>query len=89
MKKTQIVMNKPVYLDLSILELSKMVMYKFWYDYVKAKYGEKVRLCCVDTDSLIIYIKTKNVYSDAAKDAETRTDSSNNELDRTLPKRKK
>ena len=78
-------MNKPVYLDLSILELSKIVMYKFWYDYVKAKYGEKV----TDTDSLIIYIKTKNVYSDAAKDAETRTDSSNNELDRTLPKRKK
>ena len=40
-KKTQIVMNKPVYLDLSILELSKIVMYEFWYDYVKAKYGEK------------------------------------------------
>ena len=45
MKKTEILMNEPVYLGLSILELSKILMYKFWYDYVKPKYGEKARLC--------------------------------------------
>ena len=51
-------MNKPVYLGLSILELSKMIMYKFWYDYVKPKYSEKAKLCYMETDSFIVYIKT-------------------------------
>ena len=44
MRKTQILMNKPVYLGLSILDLSKTVMYEFWYDYVKPKYGENAKL---------------------------------------------
>ena len=48
-------MNKPVYLGLSILELSKILMYEFWYDYVKPKYGKNVRLCCMDSDSFIVY----------------------------------
>ena len=52
MKKMQILMNKPVYFGLSILELSKMLMYGFWYDYVKPKYGEKAELCYMDTVSL-------------------------------------
>ena len=52
MKKTEILMNKPVSLGLSLLELSKILMYKFWYSYVKPKYGEKVKLCYTDTDSL-------------------------------------
>ena len=52
MKKMQILMNKPVYFGLSILELSKMLMYGFWYDYVKPKYGEKAGLCYMDTVSL-------------------------------------
>ena len=47
-------MNKPVYLGLSILELSKILMYKFQHDYVKPKYGEKVKLFYIDTDSFII-----------------------------------
>ena len=51
-------MNKPVHLGLSILELSKILMYEFWYDYVKPKYGEKAKLCYMDTDSFIVYIKT-------------------------------
>ena len=50
-------MNKPVYLGLSILELSKVLMYEFWYDYVKPNYGEKVKFCCIDTDSFIIHIE--------------------------------
>ena len=50
-------MNKPVYLGLSILELSKILMYEFCYDYIKPKYGEKAKLCYVDTNSFIVYIK--------------------------------
>ena len=59
--KTQILMNKLVYLGLSILELSKIVMYEFWYDYVKPKYKEKAKICYVDTNSFIIYIKTRHL----------------------------
>ena len=55
--KKKMLMNKPVYLGLSILELSKILMCEFWYDYVKLKYGEKAKLCYVDTNSFIVYIK--------------------------------
>ena len=55
-------MNKPVYLGLSILELSKILMYEFWCGYVKLKYGEKLKLCCyMDTDCFIVYIKTHDI----------------------------
>ena len=50
-------MNSPVYLALSILDLSKMVMYEFWYYYIKPIYGEKSKLFCMDTDSFIVYMK--------------------------------
>ena len=56
-EKKQLLMNKPVYLGLSVLELSKILMYEFWYDYVKPKYDEKTKLCYMDTDSFIVYIK--------------------------------
>ena len=82
MKKTEILMNKPVYLGLLILELSIILMYEFWYDYVKPKYGEKVKLCYMDTDSFIVYIKTDDIYKDILEDVETRYDTSNYELDR-------
>ena len=59
MKRTQILMNKPVYLCLSILKISKIVMCHFWYDYVKPKYGEKAKLCYMDSDSFIVYKKQK------------------------------
>ena len=49
-------MNEPVYLGLSIIELSKILMYEFWYDYVKPMYGKKAKLCYMDTDSFIVYI---------------------------------
>ena len=55
-------MNRPVYLWLSILELSKMLMYEFSHDYVNPKYGEKEKLCYMDTDSFILYIKTNYTY---------------------------
>ena len=57
-RKTQILMNKPVYLGLAILDLSKTVMYELWYDYVKRKYGENVKFCYMDTDSFIVLVKT-------------------------------
>ena len=59
MKKTKVKMNKPVYLGLSILEISKTLMYEFWYDYIKPKYGDTVKLCYMDTDSFIMDIKQK------------------------------
>ena len=80
-------MMKPVYLGLSILELSKIVMHEFWYDFVKPKYGEKAKLYYMDTESFILYIKTDDIYKDIAEDAETRLNVSNYELDRSLPKR--
>ena len=58
MKKIKVKMNKPVYLGLSILEISKTLVYEFWYDYIKPKYQNNAKLCCMDTDSFIIHIKT-------------------------------
>ena len=87
-EKTQIFMNKPVYLGLSILELSRILIFGFWYDYVKPKYGEKTKLCYMDTDSFIVYIKTDGIYKDIAEHVETRFDTSDYELDRPLPKGK-
>ena len=88
MKKTEILMNKPVCLGLSILEFSKILLYEFWYNYVKPKYGEKAKFCCMDTDSFIVYIKTDDTHKDIREDVETRFDTSNNELDRSLSKGK-
>ena len=64
MKKTEVKMNKPVYLGQAILDISKTLMYEFWYDYIKPKYGDKARLCYMDTDSFIMYIKTADFYKD-------------------------
>ena len=65
-------MNKPIYLGLSILDLSKTVMYEFSYDYVKSKYGEHAKLFYVDTDSFIVRVKTEDIYKDVTEDAEAR-----------------
>ena len=70
-------MNKPVYLGLSILELSTTLMYGFWYDYVKPRYGEKAKLGYIDADSFIVYIKADDIYKNIAEDVETRFDTSN------------
>ena len=61
-------MNKTLYLGLSILELNKVVIYGFWYDYVKPKYGEKAKLCYMDTDSFIFHVKTDDIYKDIVGD---------------------
>ena len=77
MKKTKIKMNKPVYLGMSILYISKTLMYKFWYDYVKPKYKEKAKLCYMDTDSFVINIFTEDFFEDINNDVERWFDTSN------------
>ena len=66
MRKAQILMNKPVYLGLPILYLSKTVMYEFWHDYVKQRYGENGKLCYMDTDNFTVYVKADDIYKDTA-----------------------
>ena len=83
MKKTKVKMNKPIYLGLSILEISKILMYEFWYDYMKPKYNN-IKLCCMDTDSFIMNIKTNDFYEDIANDVENRFDTSNYEVNKPL-----
>ena len=85
MEKTKVKTNKPIYLGLSILEISKILIYEFWYDYMKPKYGNKVKLCYMDTDSFIMNIKTNDFYDDITNDVENRFDTSNYEVNRPLP----
>ena len=85
MRKVKVKMNKPIYLGLSILDISKITMYEFWYDYVKSKNEDKARLCYMDTDSVVVNIKTKDFYKDIAEDVKERFDTSNYIYDRPLP----
>ena len=87
MGKVRVVMNKPVYLGQAILDLSKTIMYEFHYDYMIPKYGDRLKLCYMDTDSLIYNIKTEDFYKDIADDVETRFDTSGypNDGSRPLP----
>ena len=68
MRRAKVKMNKPIYLGLSILEISKILVYEFWYDYMKPKYDDNVKLCYMDTDSFIMNIKTEDFYKDIAND---------------------
>ena len=88
MKKTKVKMNKPIYLGLSILEISKTLMYEFWHDYMKPKYNNNVKLCYMDMDSFIMSIKTNDFYKDIANNVENRFDTLNYEVNRPLPTRK-
>ena len=83
MKKTKVKINKPIYLGLSILQISKTLMYEFWYDYLKPE--DNVKLCYMDTDSFIMNIKTNDFYKDISNDVENRYDTSNYEVNRPLP----
>ena len=85
MKNTKIKTNKPVYLGLSILEISKTLMYEFWYDYMKPKYGDNVKLCYMDTVSFIMHVKTEDFYKDIADDVVKRFDTQNYEINKPLP----
>ena len=70
MKKTKVKMNKPVYLGMLILDISKTLMYEFWYDYIKPKYGVRAKLCYMDTDSFAIHIITEDFYEVISNDVE-------------------
>ena len=85
MRKVKVKVNKPIYLGLSILDISKITMYEFWYDYVKIKYQDKARLCYMDTDSFVVNIKTKDFCKDISQDVNKRFDTSNYTFDRPLP----
>ena len=85
MNKTKVKMNKPIYLGISILDISKILMYEFWYDYIKPKYGNTVKLCYIDTDSFVMNIKMNDFFKDIANDVEKRFDTSNYECNRPLP----
>ena len=85
MKKTKVKMNKPIYLGLSTLEISKILMYEFWYDYMTPKYDNNVKLYYMDTNSFIMNIKTNDFYKDFANDVDNRFDTSNYEVNRPLP----
>ena len=77
MKKVEVKLNEPIYLGQAILDISKTIMYEFWYDYIKPKYKDNARLCYMYTDSFIINIKTEDFYKDIASDVERRFDASN------------
>ena len=87
MKKTKVKMNKPVYLGMSILDISKTLMYEFWYDYIKPKYHRRAKLYYMDIDSFVIHIKTEDFYEDIADRVEKWFDTSNYSKDdnRLLP----
>ena len=93
MKKVEVKMNKPIYLGQTILDISKILMYEFLYDYIKPRYGDKARLCYMDTDSFVMYIKTEDFYKDIADDVERWFDTSNynwkDERPRPIGKNKK
>ena len=84
MKKTKVTMNTSVYLGVSILDISKILMYEFWYDYIKPKYGDRTKLCYMDADNFIPHIITEDFYEDIADDVERQFDTSNYDDKRPL-----
>ena len=70
MKEARVKMVKPLHLGISILDISKILMYEFWYGYIKPKYGDKAKLCYTDTDSFVIYIKTEDFLENISNDVE-------------------
>ena len=87
MKKREIYMKKPVYLGQAILDISKTLMYKFWYEYIKPKYADNAKLCYMDTDSFVIHVKTNDFFHDISNDVNLWFDTSNyiTKLPRPLP----
>src|SRR3954464_9527416 len=67
MRKASVTLNKPIIVSASVLGLSKLLMYRFWYGFVKEKYGDKAQLEYMDTDSFIYHVKTEDIYKDMAE----------------------
>ena len=85
MKKAEVKMNKPTYLGQATLDISKTLMYEFWCDYLKPKYGDNARLCYTDTDSFVILVKTEDFYKDIADDVDKWFDTSKYKKDDNKP----
>ena len=77
MKKTRVKMTKFLYLGMPILDISKTIMYKFWYDYLKPKYRDKEKTYYTDTDSFVIHVKTEDFFEDISNDVEKCFNTSN------------
>ena len=86
-KKIRVKKTKPLYLGMSILDISEILMHEFWYDYINRKYRERAKLCYTDADSFINYIKTEDFFEDISNDVEGWYDTSNYDKNdkRTLP----
>ena len=85
MKKTLVKMIKPLYLGMPILDISKILMYEFWYGYIRPKYGDKAKLCYTDTDSFFIHNKTEDFFEDISNDVERYFDTSNYDKNEKRP----
>ena len=77
MKKRELYINKPIYLDQAILDISKILMHEVWYDYIKPMFGDNAKLCYMDTDSFVMMIKTDDFFKDINSNIEKRFDTSN------------
>ena len=88
MKKVKVNMNKPIYLGMPILDISKIRMYEFWYDYLKPKYKQNLQLCYMDTDTFIFNVKTEYWYKDISNDILQRFDTSNIQINIPVKKGK-
>ena len=90
MKKTEIKMNRPIYLGLTILDISKTLTYEFWYDYLKPKYDTNIGLCYMNTDNFIFHVETEDFYKDISNVVDKRFDTStySKDLNRSLSIRK-
>ena len=77
MKKIEVKMSKLVYLGFSMLEISKILMYEFWYNFMEPKYQNNVKLCYMDTENFIIHIKIEDCYENIANDVKKWFDTSN------------
>ena len=84
-KKTRVKMSKSLYLGMSVLDISKILMYEFWHDYINPKYEDRAKLCYTDTDSFIIYIKTKDFFEGISNDVEGWFNTSNYDTNDTRP----
>ena len=85
MKKIEVKINKPIYLEQAVLDLSKTLMFEFWDYYLKPMYGDKIRLCYADTDSFIMHIKTDDFYKDISAHVDKWFDTSNFNKNDNIP----